>query len=117
MKEELAEALCCPLSVSGNRSLLPPLRLKDERPAALQRKLEKVKRSQSPRALLPHLSRITTHISKLVVPEVRLVTLEQLYCKVTVLSIAFLQERAQVCNAVRLAQTLTQEGTTRPDAA
>lgn len=29
------------------------------------------------------------------VPEVRLVTLEQLYCKVTVLSIAFLQERAR----------------------
>lgn len=44
------------------------------------------------RALLPHLSRTATHISKLVVPEVGLVTLQQLYCKVTVLSIALLQE-------------------------
>lgn len=50
----------------------------------------------------PPQSRTATHISKLVVPEVGLVTLEQLYCKVTVLSIAFLQERAQVCNSVRL---------------
>lgn len=112
MKEELAEALCCLLSGSGNRNLPPPLRLKDERAAALWIKLEKAKCGQSPQALLPHLSRITTHISKLVVPEVRLVTLEQLYCKVTVLSIAFLQERAQVCNTVRLTQTLTQKGTT-----
>lgn len=48
MKEELAEALCCLLSGSGNRNLPPPLRLKDERPAALWKKLEKAKCSQGP---------------------------------------------------------------------
>lgn len=45
MKEELAKALHCLLGGSENRS--PPhlcLRLKDERPIALQRKLEKERR-------------------------------------------------------------------------
>lgn len=69
-------------------------RLKDERLTALQRKLEKARCRWRPQALLPHINRTATHISKLVVPEVGLVTLEQLHCKVTVVSIAFLQERS-----------------------
>lgn len=48
----------------------------------------------------PTLQQSATHISKLMVPEVGLVTLEQLYCEVTVLSIAFLQKKEHRCATV-----------------
>lgn len=95
MKEELAEALHWLLGGTRNRS--PPylcLWLTDERPKEKScRESWKKKDRWKPRDLLPHLSGTVTHISKFVVPEVGLVTLEQLYRQVTVLSIAFLTRK------------------------